>query len=407
MTLGRSADSSWIVRDAGWLTAERVAAWSRVLGVLTILTAVVWLALSHGGLDTEGKPVGGDFLAFWTASRLALDGHPAAAYDPLTHLAAQHAVLPALAGRPGYQAFLYPPTFLLICLPFALLPYLVSLGVWLVSTFAVLFAALRRILPQRSAIVPIAAFPSLLTNCGHGQNGFLSGACFAGGLVLAGQRPFCAGMCLGVLVFKPHLLAVIPLVMMAAGRWWVVAGTATSACLLLGLSYAVFGAAAWHAFLALAPAARSMLEQGRIFDISYVRSVFAAVRVMHGGIGLAYILQAPVTLCAVALACASAWRRPGVQAELALAVAAAMLASPYLQDYDLVCLAVPMAWLAASALQSGWLPYEKAVLFAAYATPLLSRLLATGPGAMLGPLVLAVFLALIARRAWGHPAVRT
>ncbi len=343
--------------------------------------------------------MGGDFLAFWTASRLTLDGDPSLAYDPVSHLAAQHALFPILARGGGYAAFLYPPTFLLLCLPLALLPYLFALSLWLLATFSGLFVCLRSLLPQRSAILPIIAFPGMLINDGHGQNGFLSAACFGGCMVLVERRPFVAGLCLGTLVFKPHLALLAPLVLLVARRWTVLAGVAVSGSAWLASSFVILGWDTWDAFLRLAPAARSMLEQGRLFDMSYVRSAFAAARVMHGSVGLAYTVQMTFTVAAVCIACFVARRRVGARAELAVAISATVIASPYLQDYDMVCLALPMAWMVAEALKTGWLPYEKAILLALYLMPLLSRPLAAGVGAFIGPCVSLVFLCAVARRA--------
>ena len=82
--------------------------------------ATGWIALSPGGVDREGKPIGTDFVGFYSASRLALDGVPALAYDVSAHWAAQKALFgPTL----GYTAFFYPPPALLISLPLALAPF--------------------------------------------------------------------------------------------------------------------------------------------------------------------------------------------------------------------------------------------------------------------------------------------
>ena len=112
-----------LLRSADWLTADRATAWCRVLAAMTVVLALGWIGLSHGGIDRQGKPLGTDFVSFWTASRLALEGQPAAAYQSSAHLAEQRALFPSLAGQPVYFAFFYPPTFLLLLLPLALLPY--------------------------------------------------------------------------------------------------------------------------------------------------------------------------------------------------------------------------------------------------------------------------------------------
>jgi alpha-1,2-mannosyltransferase len=386
------------LRDADWLTPERARAWCRILAAMFLVATVLVLALSRNGLDPLGNPLGTDFVSFWSASRLALDGQAAAVYEPAAHLAAQRALFPAL--QPSfYYAFFYPPSFLLICLPLALLPYSAALLVWLSTGFAALFACLRRILPQRWAILPIVAFPALLLNASHGQNGFLSAACLGWSMLLLQRRPFVAGMCLGALVFKPHLLLGAPIALLAARRWTAIAGAATSALGLIVLSWFVLGENAWHGFLRGSALARATLEQGMV-EFSKLQSVFAAVRLLHGGVGLAYAVQ----ILSAGLTCALLGyivaRRPGASAESALMVAASLLCTPFLLDYDFVCLALPIAWVMAEAQRTGWWPWEKFVLLAAYVLPLVSRPIAGWADVPMAPMVLAGLLLIVARRAW-------
>lgn len=391
-----------MLRDAEWLTAERALTWCRVLAVISAVIPITWLALSlglsHGGRDMLGKPIGTDFVSFWTASRIALDGHPASAYDPAAHAAAQHALFPA--GQLDYFAFFYPPTFLLLCLPLATLPYLPALVVWLAAGFVPLFVCLRRLLPQRWAIVPIIAYPAFLVNALSGQNGFLSGASLGGGMLLLQRRPFLAGMCLGILVYKPHLALGVPVALVAARRWMVVAGAVTSALGLIVLSWLVLGEDVWRGFLHVSPLARTTLEQGLV-DFRKMVSVFAAVRALHGSIGLAYAAQTLVALTACVLLARVTARRPGGQAEGALMITATLLCTPFLLDYDLVCLALPIAWVVAEALRTGWQPWEKVVVLAAYTLPLMSLPVAMLTGIPIAPIILVTFLMIVARRAAG------
>jgi alpha-1,2-mannosyltransferase len=62
------------LRDCAWLDAERARAYKLILLAITALGCIGWIALSAGGLDREGKPIGTDFVGFYAASRLALDG---------------------------------------------------------------------------------------------------------------------------------------------------------------------------------------------------------------------------------------------------------------------------------------------------------------------------------------------
>jgi hypothetical protein len=63
----------------------------------------------------------------------------------------------------------------------------------------------------------------------------------------------------------------------------------------------------------------------------------------------------------------------------------------------LVLLAAPIAWLAYEGLHSGFLPWEKSILFLAWICPLLARPFSLS-GVPLTPLILAMMLVAIARR---------
>ena len=87
---------------------------------------VQWQELSRGFYN-----VSGDFVGFWTAGELALEGHAADAYREMPHFFKQL----ALHGDPSrlYLAFFYPPFFLLLCAGFALLGFFTALCVWLIQ----------------------------------------------------------------------------------------------------------------------------------------------------------------------------------------------------------------------------------------------------------------------------------
>jgi hypothetical protein len=197
-------------------------------------------------------------------------------------------------------------------------------------------------------------------------------------------------------VYKPHLLLAVPIALVAARRWRAVAGVVVGAAGLVGLSCVVFGLAAWRGFLDVAPYARMTLETGLV-DPARMASVFAAVRVMGGDVVTAYGAQIPVSVAALAVLWWGAGRRPGGVAEGALMVMAAMLATPFLLSYDLVCLAWPLAWGMGVALRTGWLGWEKVVLLLGYLLPLL--FLALGSvGLPVAPLVMMGLLAVAMRR---------
>jgi hypothetical protein len=390
-----------VLRDARWLNADRVRVYTRLLFAAVLIAILAWVGLSRGGLDRQGKPLGTDFLSFWAASRLALSGHPALVYDVATHVAAQRAVSGAAAV--GYAAFFYPPLYLLVCLPLGLAPYLVALAAWLLATGAACWRVVRGILGEAGAGLTVAmlAFPGVLVTLGHGQNAFLTTALFGLGFLVADRRPLLAGAMLGLLAFKPQLGLLIPVALIAGGRWKAAVGAAAAVAAFAAASAAVFGLQTWRAFLGIASEARAAMERGSM-GLEKMQSLFAAARLWRVDTSFAYGLQAAAAIAMVAVVVAVARRRTAPGGGLALGAVTAnatLLASPFLLDYDLMLLAIPIAWMVREARRTGFRPWEKTALFAAFVLPLVSRTVAMRLGVPLGPPVDAALLYVVAGRA--------
>ena len=396
MTVARWAISVAWLRDAAWLGRRRAVAYSQIVVIAFAIIAGVWIASGDGPIDPEGKPVGSDFVSFWAASSLALGGTPEAAYDPARHRAAEQRAVGN--SEIPYYAWFYPPIFLLLVLPLALVPYGWSLALWLALTGAGYAALMRRLLPAPGALWAAFGFPAALVNVTHGQNAFLSTSLLGGGVLLLDRRPILAGLLLGALAFKPQLGCLVPLALLAAGRWTALAAAAASASLLMAASVALFGSDTLTAFLATTDLARRTLEDGLV-DWNKMQSLFAAMRLLGVSRGGAYAAQALLALAGAA-AVIVAWRsRAGTAAKGAVLAAATLLFSPFVLDYDFVLLAIPMAWLVRDGARTGFAPWEKASLALAWLLPLLARPVAGLTHLGIAPLVCAVLLATTLRRA--------
>ena len=381
----------------GWITAARVRAYPRLVLALAIVLGAGWIAMSRDLIDPQGKPLGADFITFYAAARLALAGEASAAYDPDRIFAAEQAAVPANAQHFPWQ---YPPSFLLLLLPLGLLPYLVALAAFVGATLALYLWLIYRILPDRRVLVPALAFTAVPVNALGGQNGFLSAALLGGGLVLLERRPILAGALLGLLSYKPQLGLLLPFLLLAGGYWRSLAAAIASTFLIAAVSAAAFGIESWQRFLAHLAVARFYLESGAL-PWDKMASVFAAARLLGAGVAAAYFLHA-VVAAAVAVLTLLAWRHGSLERRAALAVAASVLISPFLYDYDLVVLAVPIALLTADGLRSGWQPGLRSALVLVWAAPLLGAPLARFAHLPLMPLVLLALFAACYRRV-GRP----
>jgi len=256
----------FLLREAPWLGPDRALAWTRVLAGASALSALALILVTHGGTtpDPWARPLAPDFVSFWTAGKLALQGTPGSAWDPAAHAAAEHTSFTPDAGYNGdYYGFFYPPSFLLICVPLALLPYGIAVAAWLATTGAAYFATIRALLPPRwPALLVAVAYPAVLLNTAHGQNGALFTTLLGLAALQLERRPWLAGACLGALSIKPHLALLVVPALFAARRWralaWAVVVTAT----LFLVSLLVVHEAVWRAFIANLAVAQAALQAG-------------------------------------------------------------------------------------------------------------------------------------------------
>lgn len=327
-----------------------------------------------------------DFISYWAAGRLGLDGQAPLAYD-----VAEHHRVQALATAVGQIPYGYPPAFLAIAAPFALLPYPQAAVAWVILTWAAYAVAVRLWAPR--AFWLAMAMPPLLINAITGQAGFLIAALFIGGMALLPKRPLLGGMLLGLIVIKPQLGIVLPFVLAAGREWRAFLGAALSASGLLLLGLLLFGFESYRAWLGNAGLYSSVVADG-LAGWQRMASVYSALRFDGVGAAPAWIAQGLVALAAVAAAC-RLWHRKAEWGARAGALAAATaLASPYMFGYDTLLLIVPFAWLVTRGRNGLWLALSWALM-------LLGLLQALGwaGGPNLAPLVPAILLALIWREA--------
>jgi hypothetical protein len=394
------------LRTGAWLTTERIRGYSLMLLGFYVVAAVAWIALSHGLIDLHGKPLGTDFSSFYAAGSLALEGRATDVYDMAAHYAREQQIFGA--GIP-YYAWFYPPFFLLLAAPLALMPYPIALALWQATTLAFYLGVIGAILrPLRQArgfpagiwILPVLAFPAIFVNLGHGQNGLLTAGLFGAVLLTLQTRPLFSGLLLGCLAYKPQFALVIPVALIVSGHWRTIAAATFAVIVLALVATLAFGTDVWFAFLASTDMSRRLLlEQGTV-GFEKLQSVFAAIRMWGGGLPLAYIAQG-VTSAATICGVAWIWRgRYDDNLKAATLVIAALLASPHTLDYDLTILAPALAFMTTLGFARGFRDFEINVLAAAWVSPLLARPVAVATGIPLGTIALLALYALTLRRAW-------
>ena len=170
------------LRVALWLTPDRLRAYVTIL-LLAGAAMTAWTLARPGLADPMGRPIGTDFLSFWTVSWALLHGRTHAIYHPRALAGLEQAMVHS--AHTAFYAWDSPPTALLIVYPLALLPYLWSLAVG----GAVYLTALWRILPRPLTLWTGLAYPAVLLTIGHSQNALLTTGLLGWGLLLLPRRP--------------------------------------------------------------------------------------------------------------------------------------------------------------------------------------------------------------------------
>lgn len=396
MAEGLASKISAQLRRGDFLDRARLRRVSVILLILYAVSLAALVATSRDGLDYAGRPLGTDFSNVYAAGKLVIEGAPGAALDPVIHLARQQEIFGADVPLYGWH---YPPFFLFIAAALSIFPYTASWIAWQAATFPAYLFTVSRIMSGRDALIAAAAFPAAYINVTHGQNGFLTAALFGGAMLLLDRRPLIAGLLIGLLAYKPHFGALIPIVLAVSGRWRVfAAATATIVALVLASSLA-FGAEIWSAFIENARFTERAIIAGGGPGWAKMQSLYAALRA--GGVGQPFAVAAQGALAlSIIAALVALWRSPAShETKSAGLIVGSLLATPYALDYDLALAAPAIAFLALRGRHAGYLLYEKSLLAFAALAPLFSRQIAAATLIPLGFISMAALFVAIARRA--------
>jgi len=247
---------------------------------------------------------------------------------------------------------------LFVAAALAMLPYVAALVIWLTATLAAYAATLAGILGGRAGAFVALGFPAALWNITAGQNGFLTATLIGGTLGLLDRRPVLAGLCLGLLSYKPQFGLLFPIVLIADRHWLTLVTATLVASALAVVSWLAFGTVTWEAFVHATPmTSRIVLGEGGA-EFARLQSLFGFVRALGGGEMLAWIAQA-IAAIALAAGLIVLWRsRVAYELKAAALAAATLVVTPYAYIYDFAILAVAVAFLLRIALKHGFTTSE-------------------------------------------------
>ena len=366
-----------------------------ICGSFGVLAWVLWVWVF------AGDPAQ-DWMVFYTAARAYFDGNLPLIFDGQTLTAALNQRFAAWLAMPlNLHPWVYPPSFLLLFAPFGMLPPLASLIVFMASGFVALLAATLlyagRGQPRWIVAFSLVLCPAVPFNVMTGQNAFFTSALLVGGFGLIKRHPVMAGALLGILTFKPQMWLMVPVALLAARQWRAIGSATASALAVALLSLAIFGPEIWRAWFGLMTgtdeAYRAWVTNGRLNGIS----VFACVSWLGASPAAANLAQA----VAIAIAAAFVYRvfrRPDPGAlQLAVLLAATMLAAPHVSTSDAVLLALATSLFVTASGRDGPRPAQLTLAASVWIIPLFNPPSVFRPGSVTPLLIVALLGAIVAR----------
>jgi len=303
------------------------------------------------------SPYAGDFLQEYVGGRLVREDR-ARLYDRDAFARLQHdaALLGFSWSEDASFPPIYPPFYYLWVAPLSRLDYRNAAHLWVALSVAALVAGLALTLGGAgSARAQLGAwlaaslcYVPVMETLVSGQKGTFLLLIFAGTCrLLALQRLVLAGALFGCAAFKPQLVLVIALTMLAKREWRFIAGMAATGAALAAQSLFV----GYGASLAWITATLHPMPQPEL--IARSQSWIGFARLLVGAWSGPAVLALALALVGATLA--ALWRLlPGrlefdsarFPIQFAGMVLATVLVSPHLYTYDLTILVLPLCMLA-------------------------------------------------------------
>jgi alpha-1,2-mannosyltransferase len=359
------------------------------LGAGAITVFVLTIVIGNSVIDRRdaitADAVGHDFLAFYTAGHFVREGQSERMYDLEAVRKFQQEVGEANyleLKKQSFGPFWNPPFYAWLFVPLAGLPFRTALVIWWGFNLLCLAGAmilLCRMLSDSTDWRIIGLVPAILLNSlpfhqalNHGQNTFTSLLLLAAtaSLWIKG-RGFWAGVCCGLLFYKPQLGAAVAIVLVLHLGWRALAGIAITSIVLLGVTL-IFMPGIIEVYLAKMPGNLAWMQETNSYLWERHVTLKAMWRLLLQGhaTGETSLLVKILWIASVSVVGGglvwAVWKHiknkttGGTPVPLIAATIVAMpLLMPFYFDYDLLLLSVPAVLFAAEIVaQQGQMQEE-------------------------------------------------
>ena len=370
----------------------------------------VWSAYAidispSGRLDRSGHIKGHDFVHDYVLGQIALERSPEELYDFEAQAARTDRIVPDYEDR--YRP-VHGPQLSMLFAPFALVPYLWALTVWLLFSTAAYFLccyvcwkkspALQRY--RWAAFVLVVGYPAFYLVIAFGATSALALLCVTGAYVSlkAGHR-WLAGFAFGMLFYKPQLGVILPFVLLYAREWRMVSGAAVAVLLQLAAGGWYYGAEALRSYLNVVMSLGKVAVELEPYPLQMqsFRSFFS-VLLPWPDVALGLYLVTAAVFVAIA---AVSWKTVApLELRFSILLFCLLLVDPHVNAYDLVMTAPAFILTTGWALEAGERrPLFWALLYLAFYLPAMTFIVEI-THLQVSVLAVAALACLLAAKSW-------
>jgi hypothetical protein len=382
-------------RYSGWGLARLAVAATSVVAV-ELIGYYVFYSARFLGSNLQGP----DFFHFYAAAHQLLGAGGASMYDFAVQYRYQSQVTAMWPGSFVLLPYVHPPYYTPLLLAVAWLPYREAYLAWgglnLVLLGISLYFLIGRSLSLRGraallAILLSAAFLPVYVVVLQGQSdAFMLLALTGAYLAWARGRRGWAGILCGLALIKPQMILLVPVLFLARRSWRGLAGVGGVGAVLALVSVLSAGPGGVRAYLEVVFSWVLGRTPGPPITTQTVYSLRGLLEVMPGG-HLPAIMVLAVLLSLVGLSLS--WRPDVPRLDMALAIAASVVLSPYQNLHDLSLLLIPGLAVADLALAGNLRWPSLALALVALGSVAVSASLVAGSGlAAAAALTLALYL---------------
>lgn len=284
-------------------------------------------------LSINGSAIWGrDFVNVFTSGRFVIDGELAHLYEKPFYRSWQ-------TNEFGWgihdHMYSYPPVTLLYTPVFGSIPYFWSLALWtLISLLLFGLAArpwlAREKLPEALALI----LPTTIVCIWAGHYGLIMGALWLSAWHHLETRPKLSGLMTGLMIIKPHMAILMPILYLRRKAWTAIATAALTVSVLVCLSILLFGIDLWYTYLASTSQSQlNLLHATHTFFAKMMPTVTPALFAYGFAAHVVWPIQVAVATTVIILL----WRfQPADPHRAGLAAAVAtFLILPYAFNYDM------------------------------------------------------------------------